>query len=139
MPLHHLLKRRLAILLDNIAVARDHALEVPRVDSRNALIERRLVLANCVPQKPPVTGGLTLQIRKVRKDLCENARSRVDARLAELLGCGQVEDEVGLDQRARGLVVEDDLLIGMRVNVFILKLRIELLTVSYSIVDIFRE
>lgn len=126
MPLQHLLKHTLRACLNHISVTRDQAIEIPLVNARRA---RRKALAIRRARTPPdhalLRQRLALGARQRAKDLGQEPRTRVHARLAELLRRRRVEQVVCFDEGARGPVVEDDFLVGVRVDVLPVELGVE--------------
>ena len=125
MPLHDLVENSLAATLDNITMARHNAIELPPANPGDLTVESRLVLSDSVPDQPPLARRLALGVVQPVEDAAENARLGIDAGLAELLGRGQVEKQVALDQRAGLAVVEDDFLVGVAVDVREIEIRVK--------------
>lgn len=125
MPLHHRLENTLRATLDNIAMTHNHAVKIPPVDLLHCSVESRSVgRASSVPQEPFLP--LPARVRQCPKNLREYTACSTDASLAELLGCWVVEDQIGLNKGPGGLVIEDDFLVWMRVDIFVLELSVEL-------------
>lgn len=127
MPLQHLLKHALRARLDNIAMTRNQAIEIPLINPRRA---RRKALAIHRARAPPdhalLRQRLALRGGQRAEDLRQQPGPRVHARLAELLRGRRVEHVVCFDQGTGGPVVEYDFLVGVRVHVFPVELGVEL-------------
>lgn len=106
-------------------MAGDNALEAPSINPLHTLRKAHAVsTANAIPD-----GALlphALRIGEHTEDLGQNAARRGLARLAVLLGGGVVEEEIGLDEGTRGLVVEDDFLVLMRGHIFDIEFGVKL-------------
>lgn len=125
-PLKHLAERLLGLVLHDIAVARDHGDEIPLVDTVHALVEALAVLDE-VPVCALQPASVARDVLGPREDLVEDAAAG-PLRLghpAVLLRGGQVEEQVGLDEHAVGLVEEDDFQVGVGVDVLVLKVGVE--------------
>ena len=124
MPLEDLLEHGLPLAQDRVAMAGDDVLKAPLIDPLDALIEPRAVArADQVPDHPllPHAAG-TLQIARqsTRPSLV-----RALARAAVLFGRGQIEEQVGLEERLGWLVEEHEFLIHVGVDQLILDLGVE--------------
>lgn len=116
-------------------MTRDHPVEVPFIDSRNGPIEPRTVLvriASAMPDEPLL--ALSVRIGQGTKKFGQNAGHRGDTSLAELFIGGVIEYHICLDEGAGWLVVENELLVGMGRDIFIIKLRVELWVDGYLLV-----
>jgi hypothetical protein len=108
-------------------MARHNPLKSPLVNPCDALIKR-----TPIPTARPIPNRAFLPHRRARRtlqraeDLCQDTAIRVHARLAELLGRGQVEHHVCLYECLGGAVVEDDFLVDVRGHVFPVELCVEL-------------
>ena len=126
-PLKHLLKHGFSVLLDGVTMAGDDSDKIPRVDPLYALVERGAVpAADGVPEQALLAFALD--------GLGADEGAGEEAGLGPvglgharvlLLG-GEVEEEVGLDEDLVGLVEEDDLLVGVAVDVLDLEVGLEL-------------
>lgn len=127
MPPQHLLKHTLRPRLNNIPMTRNQAIKIPLINPRRA---RRKTLPIHRTRAPPnhalLRQRLALGARQRAENLRQDARTRVHARLAELLGRRAVEHVVCFDERPGGPVVEDDFLVGVRVHVLPVELGVEL-------------
>ena len=95
-------------------MTRDDPVVVPGLDSVGGLREALPVFTGCsVPQEALLPGHFAAGVHNTAEELGQQARGGVDAGPGELLGGGQVEEQVGLDQGAGGLVQEDELLVLM--------------------------
>lgn len=128
MPLKHILKDLLAITLHDISMARDHGDKVPLSDALHALVEAVLVLGCDVPVETPQPLDVTTRVLHTGKDLADGTvlGNLGFGNLAVLLGGWQVEEQVGLDDDTLGLVQEDDLKVGVAVDVLVVKVGVEL-------------
>jgi hypothetical protein len=125
MPLHDMLEDALSVRFDHVAMAWDNAIEIPLVDLRHAPRESTsITCTNAVPQKPLLP--IALCVRKKNEHLSQDPTPRVNARFTELLCRRRIEDEIGLDEGSRRLVVEDDLLVGVRRDELVFEFSIEL-------------
>lgn len=132
MPLHDLRKYALPASFNHIPMTRNHPVKVPLVDPLHTLGEPRpIARTSPVPDNPSLRQTLALRVLKPGPDLRDNTRFGIFASLAELLSRGHVEDEVSLDESAGGFVVENELLVEMRMDVFVFEFVVELEHVSY--------
>jgi hypothetical protein len=125
-PGKHLSEDALAVLLDHITVTRNDTLKVPFVDSGHTLVEGRSVrCTECIPDKSLLPDSCTSRSVDFAHQLCEYASGRVNIS-TRVLFCGwQVEQQIGLNQGLRRLVVEDELLVGVCVDVLGIELAIK--------------
>jgi hypothetical protein len=127
MPLEQLLEHRLPPRLDNIPMARNDALKVPLVDPRRRLCKRAAITGTRAPPNHPLLAQRgAARMRQRIEDFGQDARLGGDLGLAELLRRRRVEEVVGLDHRARRLVVEHYLLVCVRPDVLPVELCVEL-------------
>lgn len=126
MPLHNLLKNTLPARLNHIAMTRNDAVKVPTRDCAHALVKcrtitrrRRVPDETLLPDRAPLCGIDT------RKELGQEPGGGALASLAHLFCGGEVEDEVGFDKGAGGLVVEDELFVNVAVDVLEVELAVE--------------
>ena len=116
----------LAFTLNHISMTRDHGIKIPAIDLRHALRKAGAVTSTGpVPHHAPL--HVTIRIGKRAEQLRENARSGTDTRTTELLIGRVVEEEIGLDERFGGFVVEDDFLVLVGVLVFVVELAVKIL------------
>jgi hypothetical protein len=116
----------LAVLLNNFAVARDDALKVPFVNSSHALVEGRSIRrAQCIPDESLLPDSRTSCSVDLAHQLCKNTSSRVNISTRVLLYSRQVEQQISLNQSLGRLVVEYQLLVGMRMDVFSIELLVK--------------
>lgn len=128
-PVKHLFKRLLGALLNDVSVTRHNNLYVPRVDALDALIEAGAVAtAESVPDQS--LQALDVSLCRLKAYELASQEPRIgpvllgNARV--LLGSREVENQVGLDQNAIGLVEEGELLVGVGVDVLVLKVVVKL-------------
>lgn len=127
MPLKHLSEGLLGILVNHFPVARNNGLEVPLVNDLDAVGEAAAVLGGQVPVEALHPRGVARSALRRLENLVEEAARLVAlGRLAVLLDGGQVEHEIGLDQDLVRPVIEDELLVGMAVDILVVKVGVEL-------------
>lgn len=128
MPLHHLLVDALTLNLNDISVARNHALEIPLGHPGCALIERLAVRStSSVPKEALLPCRLALCVLQGCEEVGEEALVGWDSALGHLLGGRQVEDQIGFNHSLGGLVIEDDLVVGVCRDVLHVEFAVELL------------
>lgn len=126
-PCHHIAEYPLGTSLDSITMARNQAIKVPLINPSHGLIERRPILfGENIPCKPsmPCSWRLGGQQRhdKPRKEISPRFRG-----LGILLLSGQVEEQIRLNNRARGLMQKHQLARPVAIHILAFKLSIELL------------
>lgn len=130
MPLKHLSESLLSIALDGVSVAGNERIKVPRIDPLDALVEARPVLAaHHVPLEALHPLDVALGSLQAAKQLVAEAGGGVAlalGRLGVLLPRGQVEEQIRLDKDTLGLEVEDELLVGVGVDVLVLEIGVKL-------------
>jgi len=127
MPRKNLLPHTLPLFLNNIPMTRHNPLKPPSINPRNTLIKRTPIpTARAIPNRAFLPHRRARRTLHRAKDLRQDTTIRIHARLAKLLGCGQVEHHVCLYERLGGAVVEDDFLVNVRGHVFPIKLGVEL-------------
>jgi len=126
MPSHDLLKDTLTISLHDVSMARDDPVEPPLIDplhtSREALPITR---TSSIPNSPLLPLRITLCTLQRHKDLRQDAAIRVNPCFTELLCSRQIEHEISLYESAGRAVMEDELLVDVRGDVFPIELRVE--------------
>lgn len=126
MPLHDLLEYSLPIALNHISMARNDLVKVPLRNASHAFVERcPIARTGAVPNHALLPNRTSPRVLQCIEDLGQDAASRVEVGLTELLVRWQVEEEIALDEGARGLVVEDELFVDVRVDVFNVELGVE--------------
>lgn len=108
-PCHHIAEYPLGTSLDSITMARNQTIKVPLINPSHGLIERGPILfGENIPCKPsvPCSWRLGGQQRhdKPRKEISPRVRG-----LGILLLSGQVEEQIRLNNRARGLMQKHQL------------------------------
>ena len=127
MPFHDLLEYGLPILFQHITMTRNQAFKIPAIDSSDTFAKGIPVFrSRPVPNQPSLCRSFTTRVRQWGKDLGKETSVWVDPRFAVLLMCREVEQKVCLYQRLGWLVIEDDLLVGTRMDVFVFKLGVKL-------------
>lgn len=126
MPLKHLPKDALPPTLNHIPMTRNDPIEIEPLDLAYTAIEplpvhraRHIPIEPLLPhRRPPHTHQAHKHPRQ------EPVRgSHAGARI--LLVRGQVEEQVGFDEGAVGLVVEDELLVGVAVDILVVEVGVE--------------
>jgi hypothetical protein len=126
MPPKHLLPHALPIALNYIPMTRHNALKPPAINLSDTLIEPRAITrARAIPNRAFLPHGRPRRTLQRPKNLGQDPASRILARATKLLGRGQVEHHVGLDQCLCGFVVEHDFLVEVSGHVFPVKLGVE--------------
>jgi hypothetical protein len=127
-PLEHALEDTLAIRLDHIAVTRNDPLKVPLLNPSDRLCEALAVsLGGSIPVEASLPGRSAPRVHDPDKELGQESSISRYSRLRELLCSGEVEDEVGFDERLAGLVEHHDLLVGVAGHVLDVELGIKFL------------
>lgn len=127
MPLHDLLKDALTTALDHITMAGDKAVKVPLGNPLTAVIEPLPVCGrDGVPNETSLPCRFAVGVINLAHKLGQDATRGTDIGLGELFISRQVEQEVALDHSLGGLMVEDELLVGVGGNVFVVELLVEL-------------
>jgi hypothetical protein len=126
-PFKQLLENSLSSRFNDIAMARHDGIKVKRADPRGTGIKRRPIAhTQAIPQEALLAEGVALGVGHGREPTRRHARGRRIVRLGELLVGGQVGEVVGHQERATRLVAEDQLLVGVRWDVFVVELSVEL-------------
>lgn len=127
MPLKHLPECLLGVPLDDLAMAGDQRGKVPLVNHPDAVIQTVAVLGNKIPVEAlhprRVAGGA---LRTLEQLVGKTTWSVAPGRPAVLLNGRQVEHEIGLDENLVRPVVEDEFLVGVAVDVLVVKVCVEL-------------
>lgn len=125
MPLHDPLKHGLPIAHHRVPVAGDDVLKAPAIDPLDALVEPGAVApADQVPEHPLLPHAV--RVLQVTKQAAGPARVRLLARAAVLLGRGEVEEQVGLDERLGRPVEEHELLVQVGVNKLVVHVGVDI-------------
>lgn len=123
-PAHHLLKDLSSVIHHDISVARHDILDPPGINPLDAL-RKRLAITGAVPEQSFLPDSIASGMHDPTEDLGQNARGwrHVGARV---LLCGwQIEQQIGFDQRRGGLVEEDQLAVGVRLDVLVGEVGVE--------------
>lgn len=105
----------------------DDPVEIPGLDDLGAVREAGAVLASGgVPQEAALPDHVAAGVHDGAEQLGEDAGGGVEAGAGILLGGGQVEEDVGLDQGLGRLVQEDELLVLVAVDELVVELVVEL-------------
>lgn len=124
MPLQNPLENALSTRIDGVTMARNHAVKIPLIDFADRVAEASPVAAGSgIPDESLLSVSVCVGQRA--EDLSQDAALRIHIRLAELLSRGIVEQKVGLDKCLCWLVVEDNFLVRVCIDVFIVELGIE--------------
>jgi hypothetical protein len=116
----------LAILLNDLAVARNNALKVPFVNSSHALVESRSIrCTERIPDESLLPDSRASCSVDLAHQLCEDTSGRVNISTRVLLHSRQVEQQISLNQSLGGLVVEHQLLVGVCVDIFSIELLVK--------------
>jgi hypothetical protein len=128
MPREDLLENGLPIPYNRLPMARHDILRAPGIDALHALPEALAVTAReHIPQHALLPLRVAPRVLDAGEQPRRPARPGALARLAVLLGRGQVEQQVGLDQRLGRLVEEHQLLVRVGVDELVLEVGVELL------------
>jgi hypothetical protein len=135
-PSEHFSENVLAVLLNHITVTRDNTLKVPFVNSSHALVKGRPIRrTECIPDESLLPDSRTSRIVDLAHQLCENTSGRVNISTRVLLRSRQIEQQICLDQSLGGLVVEDQLLVGVCMDILGVELLVKgLINVPASVV-----
>jgi hypothetical protein len=135
-PSEDFLEDVLAVLLNHITVARNNTLKVPFVDSCHALVEGGSIRGTeCIPDEPLLPDSGTSRIVDLAHQLCEDTSGGVNISTRVLLCSGQIEQQIRLDQSLGRLVIEDQLLVGVRMDILGIELVIKgLVNIPASVV-----
>lgn len=109
-------------------MAGDDAVVVPRLNDAGAVGEGGAVLAaGQVVEEAALPEHVAAGVHEGVEDAGEEARGGVLERYGArvLFGGGEVEEQVGLDQRAGRFVVEHEFAVLVRVHVFVVELGVE--------------
>lgn len=126
MPLHDLIKDPLTLTLNNIAMARNNLVKLPPADLDHLAIESRLVLRDAIPNHAPLTKCFAIRAVDPVEQSAQHTRPRVDVCFRELLGGGQVEEQVAFYEGSGFAVVEDDFFVCVAVDVGEIKFGVEI-------------
>lgn len=126
MPLHDLLEDALSPGLNHIPVARYNSIERPSIDLLHTLAEGGSGVRQSIPYNSLLCQSRTSRVLQTVEQLGQQAGRRVHIRLTELFGCWQVEQQVSFDKGARLAVIEDEFLVAMRMDIFIVEVGVEL-------------
>lgn len=127
MPLKHFPENVLAIPLHHVAMARDHGGKVPLINALDAVADTGAVLGGEIPVEALHPRRVASRALGALEQLVGKAAGFLAVgHFAVLLQGGQVEHEIGLDEHLVGLVVEDNLLVGVAVDVLVVKVGVEL-------------
>ncbi len=108
-------------------MARDDPVKVPLVNLRDTPIESGPILrAGRIPIEALLPRRRTLRTHQPDEQPVQHAGRGRLAGARVLLVRGQVEEQVGFDERAVGPVIEDDFLVGVTVGVFVVEIGVEL-------------
>ena len=127
-PLHHLLKHTLPPRLNHIPMTRNHAIKIPLGNPLHTLRKPHPIRRTShIPNEPLLPRGVSARILKRGEEPGINPRRRRHAGGARVLfGGGQVEEQIGLDERFVGLVAEDQFLIRMAADEIQIELLVEI-------------
>ena len=127
MPLHHLPKNPLPTTLNHIPMTRNYFIKIPAINPLHTLREPLPVLGTRhIPQEPALPLRIALRIHQT------DEKPRQHSRLGAILGPRvllvrrQVEDQVRFDERLVGLVAEDELLVAVAADVFVVEFAVEI-------------
>lgn len=127
MPLQHIRKNALAVLLNHVPMTGHDAIEIPRANPATTLPEPGPIpLAGHVPNEPPLPQGIPARILERGEKLGEKTGGGIfggGARI--LLVGGQVEDQIRGDEGAIGPVIEDQFPVGVRAHVLVIELPVQ--------------
>ena len=126
MPCKNLPKDAFAARVDHVTVTRDDAVKVPLVDAPDAVVEAGTILgAEQVPDEAALPPSLAGGAHGSGKEARGQAGGGGDAGARVLLGGGHVEEQVGLDEGAVGAVEEDELAVGVAVDVLVVEVAVK--------------
>lgn len=127
-PRHHVLKHPLGPRLDNISMARNQPIKVPPIDTLHRLGKRGAVLSReNIPRESSLPRRRTINRQQRKHQLCPEAERVTTLGPGVLLVGGQVEEQIGLNDRAGRAMQEHQLARSMSINVLGVKLGIEFL------------
>lgn len=133
---------RLGIALDCLTMTGNHSCEIPSLDDIDAVAETGSVLGPKIPVEPLDPLCITLRVVEAIEYLVGDSTGFLLLalwNLAILFDGRQVEHEICLDKDLFWLVVEDNLLVGMAVDVFVVKVGVELITDFDAVLGILLE
>lgn len=129
MPYHHFPEDIFARRLNHITMARNDPIKVPGIYSPYTAGEGITIApAGYMPDETLLQSCRALGILKSAKKLGKQAGGGGFTGLGVLLGSWKVEYKVSLDQSSLGFVAEDELLVEVAVDIFIIEFGIEFRT-----------
>lgn len=100
-------------------MTRNNPVKLPPINPLHTLIKSLPpATTRPIPNQPLLPNRAAPRILQSTEDLGQNPRVGRDGCFAELFGCGEVEEQVGLDEGARGAVVEDEFFVDVGGDVF---------------------
>lgn len=127
-PLKCTVEGCLAVALEDISVTGNQRGKVPLLDNAQALVEAMAILGQRIPVEPLVPVVIPARGDQALEGPGGNASRLLlcVGHAAVLLDGGEVEHEISLNENLLGLEEEDELLVGVAVDVLVVKVSIEL-------------